>query len=443
MSNLKMILQRVVMLIALATATVLNLSMGASAVTIQTVVSPAGITALLVEDYTVPLIAMQFSFDGGASQDEKGKEGTSNLLTTLLDEGAGDIRSQAFQQQLDDVGMSYGFSTGRDTFSGHMKTLKSNSTRSFELMALMLNNPRFDEEPIGRMKASLLSGLKRRETNPQAIAGKALRESVFAGHAYSRPAKGTMTSLKSVVREDAVAYHKRIMARDTLVIGVVGAISAEKLKSVLDKIFAKLPAKAKLHSIPEAKIETGKSIHMDLPVPQTNIAFAMPGIKRDDPDFYAGYLVNYVLGGGSFSSRLYEEVREKRGLAYGVYSYLGTFEHAGIVGAGSATGAENAAKTVDIIRKEMKRMGKEGPTAEELEKAKKYITGSYAINNLDTSDKIASTLVAIQRSNLGINYIDKRAEYISAVTLESAKRVAKKLFSSQPTLITVGKPLTK
>ena len=439
----KSLLQRAMMRIAVIATTLFALSASAQAVTIQTVTSPAGIVALLVEDYTVPLIALQFSFDGGASQDDNGKEGTSDLLTALLDEGAADIKSQAFQQKLDDVGMSYGFNTGRDTFSGYMKTLQSNSDQSFELMALMLNSPRFDDEPIGRMKASLLSRLKRMETSPQAIAGKAMRESVFAGHTYSRPTKGTIESLTKVTREDIIAYHQHVMARDTLVIGVVGAISAEELKLVLDKIFARLPATAKLKSIPEAKIISGKTIHKELPVPQTNIAFSMPGIKRDDPDFYAGYLVNYVLGGGSFSSRLYEEVREKRGLAYGVYSYLGTFDHAGMVGAGSATGTENAAKTVAIIRKEMQRMGKEGPTADELEKAKKYITGSYAINNLDTSDKIASTLVAIQRSNLGVDYIDKRAEYISAVTLEHAKRVANKLFSSTPTLITVGKPLTK
>jgi len=177
----KSLLQRAMMRIAVIATTLFALSASAQAVTIQTVTSPAGIVALLVEDYTVPLIALQFSFDGGASQDDNGKEGTSDLLTALLDEGAADIKSQAFQQKLDDVGMSYGFNTGRDTFSGYMKTLQSNSDQSFELMALMLNSPRFDDEPIGRMKASLLSRLKRMETSPQAIAGKAMRESVFAG----------------------------------------------------------------------------------------------------------------------------------------------------------------------------------------------------------------------------------------------------------------------
>ena len=146
-----------------------------------------------------------------------------------------------------------------------------------------------------------------------------------------------------------------------------------------------------------------------------------------------------MLGGGSFNSRLYEEVREKRGLAYGVYSYLGTYDHAGIVGAGSETRADRAQQTVDIILAEIERMATEGPTAEELEKAKKYIRGSYAISNLDTSGKIASVLVAIQQANLGIDYIDRRAEYIDAVTLDDAKRIAAQLFGGDPTVITVGR----
>ena len=413
----------------------------AHAVDIKTVTSSKGIKALLVEDYTVPLVALQFSFKGGASQDNEGKEGAANLLTTMLDEGAGDIESKEFQIKLDDVGMTYKFGAGRDYFTGGLKTLKSNASDSFELMRLMLNAPRFDAEPVGRMKAALTNGLQREKTDPRSIAGKALREAVFKTHPYSRPGNGTVESLDTITREDLVDYHKRVFARENLIIGVVGAISAGDLKSVLDKIFGDLPEKAGLNPVPEFKVETGGTVHVDLPVPQTSITFALPGIKRDDPNFYTAYLVNYVLGGGTFSSRLYEEVREKRGLAYGVYSYLGTYDHAGMIGAGSATGAQNAGKTVEIIKAEMARMAKEGPTAEELEKAKKYITGSYAISNLDTSDKIASVLVAIQQADLGTDYIDKRADYISSVTLEDAKRVAKKLFAGKPTQITVGKPL--
>ena len=411
----------------------------AFAVDIKTVTSKKGITALLVEDYTVPLIAVSYSFRGGTTQDLPGKEGTAQLLTNTLDEGAGDIKSQAFQEALQDNGMSYSFSAGYDAFSGGIKTLESESGDAFNLLHLMLNKPRFDLEAVDRMRASRLNGLKQQQTNPQAIAGNAFREALFKYHPYSRPSAGTLETMGGLSPEDLEDYRKRVFARDNLVVGVVGAISEDELIAMLDKVFGDLPEKAQLKAVPEYSVKTGADSHIEFDTPQTNIRIALPGIKRESPEFYAGYLVNYVLGGGSFSSRLYTEVREKRGLAYGVYSYLGTYDHAGFVGSGSATQAERAQKTVDIILQEIARMGKEGPTQEELDKAKKYIIGSYAIANLDTSDKIASVLVAIQQANLGIDYVDKRADYIAAVTLEDAKRVAAKLYGSKPSVITVGR----
>jgi zinc protease len=410
----------------------------ARAVDIKTVTSPGGIKALLVEDYTVPLIAISYSFRGGSAQDNEGKEGTAQLLTNTLDEGAGTILSQDFQNRLQDNGMSYSFSAGFDSFSGGIKTLRSERDDAIELLRLMLNEPRFDEEPVVRMKASRLNGLKAQETNPQSIAGKAVRESLFPDHPYSRPGDGTLKTMAGIGPEDLRDYVGRAFARDNLVVGVVGAISEKETGAMLDKVFGKLPAKAQLRDVPEFKVTSGESRHVEFDTPQTNIRILLPGIKRDDPDFFTAYLANYILGGGSFSSRLYNEVRERRGLAYGVYSYLGTYDHAGFVGGGSATRADRAKQTVDVILEEVSRMAKDGPTAEELEKAKQYIKGSYAIANLDTSSKIASVLVAIQYANLGINYIDRRAGYIDAVTLEDVKRISAKLFGGKPTVITVG-----
>ncbi|MEP0943016.1 MAG: pitrilysin family protein [Rhizobiaceae bacterium] len=413
----------------------------AQAVDIKEITSPGGIKALLVEDYTVPLIAVSYSFEGGSTQDLPGKEGTAKLLTNTLDEGAGEIESQAFQTRLQDNGLAYSFSAGLDSFSGGIKTLRSERADSFELLRLMLNEPRFDAEPLGRMKASRLNRLRAAEANQQSITSKAVREMLFAGHPYSRPTDGTMETMEALAEDDLREFMSRVFARDKLVIGVVGAISEAETAAMLDRVFGALPEQAQLKEVPEIQIQTGTKKHVEFDTPQTNIRIALPGIKRDDNDFFAGYLANYVLGGGSFNSRLYGEVREKRGLAYGVYSYLGTYDHAGIVGAGSATRTERAQQTVDVILSEIERMAKEGPTAEELEKAKKYIRGSYAIANLDTSGKIASVLVAIQQANLGIDYIDKRADIIDAVTLEDARRISAKLFGGEPTVITVGQSL--
>ena len=174
-------------------------------------------------------------------------------------------------------------------------------------------------------------------------------------------------------------------------------------------------------------------------IPQTTISFAFPGIIRDDPDFFAAYLVNHILGGGTFSSRLYNEIREKRGLAYRVYSYLSFDEHSGIISGSSATSTERADQTKRLLLDEFDRISTEGPTADELSAAKSYIIGAYAINNLNTSTSIANVLVAIQRANLGNDYIDRRESYINSVTLEDARRISRRLFSATPTFVTVGK----
>ena len=413
----------------------------AHAVEVQEVVSDAGVKALLVEDYTVPLVALSFSFKGGASQDASGKEGTSQLLTTLLDEGAGEIGPEEFLARLEELGVQYRYRTSADSFSGSVFTLKSNLDETFELIGLALSKPRFDAEPVERMRTAALSSLRRKEAQPGTLADKAFRETVFGDHPYGRPVDGTMESVQAITRDDLEDYRRRTFARDNLTVGVVGAISAEELKPKLDQLFGALPEKAELTEVPMAKIEGGKRVHVDLDVPQTNISFALPGIMREDDDFFAAYLMNYILGGGSFNSRLYEEVREKRGLAYGAGSYLATRDSAGYFGASSATRADRAQQTVDIIRAELKRMAAEGPTEEELEAAKKFIKGTYAISNLDTSQKIAGVLVAIQEGELGLDYIDRRQDLIDAVTIEDAKRVAKELLSAEPTIITVGRPL--
>ncbi len=427
-----------------ASAAFIALSLSATgvlAVDIQKVTSKQGITALLVEDYTVPLIAMSFTFKGGATQDATGKEGTAELMATMLDEGAADLSSQQLQEALDDAGLNYSFNAGQDTFSGSAQTIVDDSAEGFDLLRKMLVEPRFDTEPTERMKASLSNNLRQQETDPNAIAGKAMRELVYGDHPYGRPSSGTLETVATLQPDDLKSYHKRVFARDNLIIGVVGAIAPEDLIDMLDTVFGDLPEKAQLTPVPDITVETGEDRHIELDTPQTSITLALPGIKRDDEDFFAAYLMNYVLGGGSFSSRLYDEVREKRGLAYGVGTYLSLNDHSGLLGGGSATQADRAQQTVDIILAEVKRMADDGPTQEELDNAKAYITGSYAISNLDTSSKIASVLVAIQESDLGIDYMDRRAGYVADVTLDDVKRMAKELLTADPSVVTVGRPL--
>ena len=410
----------------------------ALAVNIQELSTPSGIKAYLVENYTSPLITISFSFPGGSTQDPEGKEGVSRLLAAMLDEGAGSMSGLEFQAKAEKFGMELGFSTGRDYFSGSMQTLAQTADEAFELLRLAVNEPRFDTQPLERMRQGILLNLRRSKTSPQSIASIALRSALFKNHPYARPNNGKIESVEKLSRDDLVEIYRKFFVREGLVIGVVGAIDPARLSGIIDRVFSALPQSSNLRTITEAKLEFGETIRKDMDIPQSVVSFALPGVKRSHPDFFAAYLANHILGGGSFSSRLYEEVREKRGLAYSVYSHIATYSHAAFTIVGSATSNKRVGKAIEVIRGELKKMATIGPSEKELEAAKKYVIGSYAIRNLDTSISVAGVLVAIQQTGLGIDYIDRREALINAVTLADVKRVAAKLLTRQPTLIVVG-----
>lgn len=412
-------------------------SLPAAATTIERVVSPGGIEAWLVENHTVPLMAMSFAFEGGASQDPEGKEGLANLVTTLLDEGAGDMDSAAFQGALDDLSVDLGFDAGRDRFYGSFRTLSSERESAIKLLRLALSEPRFDADAIERMRAQVISGLRRAERDPEEIASRTFSRIAFAGHPYGRPVEGTSQTVQAITVDDIRAFHKAVFSRTGLKIAVVGDIDAATLAPLLDEAFGALPQENAVRRVPEVVPKSGAREHVAIPLPQTVARFGLPGIKRHDPDFVAGYVVNHILGGGGFSSRLYREVREKRGLAYSVWTALLPYEHAGAILGGVATRAGRMADSLSIIRGEIRRMAEEGPTEQELQEAKSYLTGSYALR-FDTSTKIASQLLQIQLDDLGIDYIDRRNDMIRAVTLEDARRVAKRLYSDDLSVVTVG-----
>jgi zinc protease len=408
------------------------------AVEIQQFSTPAGIKVYLVENYTSPIITTSFSFSGGASQDPEGKAGAAHFLSSMLDEGAGEASGQEFQALAEKYGIDLGFSAQRDYFTGSMQTLAENSSEAFRLLHLALNEPRFDARPMERMRQSILRGLKRAKNRPRSIASKAMRAAIFKGHPYARPTRGSIESVSNLTRDDLSTIHRRLMVKKGLVIGVVGAVSKQELGPIIDGVFASLPENSDRKIIADARLEFGSKIEKHLDINQSIVSFAFPGFKRSDPEFFAAYLANHILGGGSFSSRLYDEVREKRGLAYSVYSRLATYSHAAYTLVGSATSTERVDEAIEVMRAELKRMAEEGPTAKELAAAKKYVIGSYAIRNLDTSLKVASVLVAIQQINLGIDYIDRREKIINSVTLEEVKSVAAKLLGNTPTLVIVG-----
>lgn len=421
-------------------ATVALAAPSARAMTIERIVSPGGIEAWLVQDKTGPLVALSYSFQGGSSQDTADKSGTANLAANMLDEGAGDLDSKTFHERLENHAIELGFQVGRDTFHGTLRTLTEHSEEAFDLLHLALTAPRFDADALDRVRGQVVSGLHRETTNPNSLASRRWWQIAFPDHPYGRDSKGTLDTVPAISADDLRDYVRRVFARKELQVAIVGDVDAKAAGTLIDRAFGSLPAANDLRPVATAVPRgLGRTIVIDLDVPQAVVTFGGPGIARNDPDFMAAYLVNHILGGGSFSSRLYREVREKRGLAYGVSDSLVWFRRAAVLIGGTASRADRTGDALDIIESETKRMAEDGPTADELANAKSFLKGSYALG-LDTSSKIAAQLVQIQNDNLGIGYIQRRGALIDAVTIADAKRVAKRLFGEGMLVTVAGRP---
>jgi zinc protease len=412
-----------------------------STMKIERVTSPGGIEAWLVEDHANSLISMRFAFRGGSSQDKDGKEGIAYFVTAMMDEGAGDLDSVAFQEREQALAMRMEFDASRDVMLGNLQTLTANKDEVFDLFRLALTKPRFDQDAVERVRAQVLAGLKFDENDPESVAALAWDRLAFHDHPYGRPIKGTKQSVAAISAADLRTYVKRVFARDKLVITVVGDIDPETLGKTLDRIFGDLPLRSELALIADASPPLGPAreiIEMD--VPQSVAQFGHRGVGRKDADFMPAYVLNYIIGGGGFSSRLMEEVREKRGLAYSVYSNLYPYQHGAVFVGNVATKNEAVGQSLEVIESELKRLAEQGPTEEELASAKSYLTGAYALR-FESSSSIANQLLWIQIEDLGIDYVDKRNALIEAVTLEDVRRVAKRLIEADRLITTiVGKP---
>ncbi len=413
----------------------------AGASRIERIVTPAGIEIWLVRDRNLPMISLEFAFLGGASQDPADKPGVANFVASLLDEGAGDLDAATFHERLEERAIGLAFGAKRDNLRGSIRTLSENRDQAFELLRLSLTAPRFEGQELERIRAAVLAQLRRRSTNPSDIAADRWFARAFPGHPYGRPIQGTLESAAEIAVDDLRAYVRRMLARSNLKIAAVGDIDAAELAVLVDRTFASLPARS--DPVPVADVEPrglGTSETIELKVPQTVITFGSVGLKRADPDFIPAFVLNHVLGGGGFESRLFREVRERRGLAYSVYSYLAPYEHTGLFLGGVSTRNDRAAETLEIIVAEIKRIATDGPTADELEKTKRFLIGSYPLR-FDTSGKITANLLDIQIENLGIDYIDKRNALVEAVTIEDIRRAARRFLAEVKLLVMlVGQP---
>ena len=431
--NLKKGLSQFVLVPLLLVAVIGN----ANATKIQEIVSPGGIKAWFVQENSIPILNMEVIWKGGSGVVAPEKAGLAELMASTMDEGAAELDSKAFQGKLADLSISVSFSAGKDTYRGRLKTLSANNEQAFDLFSKAITDPRFDSDPVERIRGQLMASLNRNLSNPRSLAGKAWFEAAFKGHPYALSTEGNLETMGSITVEDLKAFKEQQIVKENMVISVIGDITPEKLGEMLDKTFGALPEQSDLGEVADIDQLNGPSLQViPMEIPQSIIVFGGDGVKRDDPDYYAAYVLNYILGGGGFESRLNAEIREKRGLVYSIYTYLSPFEAAGVQLGGLGTSDKSTLEALKLIQVELQKLRNEGVTEEELIAAKKYLNGSFALQ-LSSNANIANIMASMQFSQLPIDYLEHRTDLIDAVTLADLKRVAQKLMDPDKLIITI------
>ncbi|HOZ32156.1 MAG TPA: pitrilysin family protein [Tabrizicola sp.] len=420
---------------------VLALSLPAQAeMQIQSVTSPGGITAWLVEDHNIPFTALEIQFKGGTSLDTPDKRGAVNLMTALIEEGAADMDSRAFAEARDSLAANFSFDAGTDSIGVSASFLTENRDSAIALLQQALNAPRFDQDAVDRVREQVLSMLRSDEKDPDTIGSQTFDALAFGDHPYGSSGDGTLATVAALTRDDILAAHKGALARDRIFVAAAGDITAAELGPLLDQLLGDLPATgAPLPPRADWRLPPGVTVK-DFPTPQSSVLFGHVGIPRDDPDFFAAFILNEALGGGRFTARLMSEVREKRGLTYGIGSYLVNMDQADMYLGQFSASNDKVAEAIQVLRDEWAKIGAEGITEEELATTKTYLTGSYPLR-FDGNGPIASILVGMQMQGLPIDYAVTRNDKINAVTMEDVQRVARRLYLPEALhFVVVGQP---
>lgn len=408
---------------------------------IERVTTPLGIEVWLVREPSIPMLAVQASWRGGSSSDPTGLEGRAGLAMGLLTEGAGDLGAEDFQNALREKAITLDFSVDRDYSSVGLRTLSQHRARAFELLALAMTAPRFDDEPLARVKAQARVAYERGRANPNTLAGERFAELAYGDHPYGRRSTPSIESLERIGRVELADFAGAVLARSNLSLAVVGDIAPAELVRLVDGSFGALPREPRIALPPPVQVKTAaQPVVIPFPNPQSMVLFGAPGIAREDPDWYAATVLNQILGGGSMSSRLFEEVREKRGLVYSVGTQLSPSKASALFAGSFATSNAQVADALKLVRAELTRLVREGVSDDELAAAKSYMTGSFPLR-LTSNAAIAGMLVAMRNTGLSPDYIESYPGLINAVSQEDIRRVAQRLFARDEYLVVVvGQP---
>jgi zinc protease len=427
--------------IAVTICAVLTCQIAHAEVNIQEITSLGGIDAWVVEEPSIPFTALEIRMRGGTGLDAPGKRGAVNLMTALIEEGSGDMDAQTFQRRLDALAASFSFRAFDDTMSISARYLTENQDEVLALLKQALTEPRFDQSAINRVRGQVLSGIAADQKNPNRIASTYFDAAAFGDHPYGTSADGTVDSVNALTQADMFAAHRNTLTRDEIYVSAVGDITAEEIGPLLDTLLGDLPddGPAPAGNVPFGL--GGGTTVIPFDTPQSVALFGHSGMKRDDDDFFAAFILNAILGGAGFESRLMDEVREKRGLTYGIRSYLVPKFHAEMWIGQVASSNDTIAEAIAVTRDVWADLATNGITAEELAVTKTFLTGEYPLR-FDGNAEIAGIMVGMQMIGLSPDYVVNRNDFMNAVTLADVNRVAAEYLRPDDLhFVVVGQPV--
>ncbi|WP_051908687.1 M16 family metallopeptidase [Candidatus Odyssella acanthamoebae] len=401
-----------------------------------------GLTGWHVETHDIPVLTISICFrNAGDKNDPEGLAGLTEFMCGMLDEGAGSYNSGNFKALLLEKNIRLSISQNSDSVFITLRSTKDNIKDLFDILTMILIAPRFDADAMARVREQILTGLNQSLHSEGQVVSDTFNQQAFKSHPYGRSTNLEIEGVKKIKKEDIQKHLKERLARDQIKITSAGDISINDLKKHLDTALKDLPANAVPNTIKDIQpIYTGDItvVHMD--IPQSVILFYQPGIKRQDKDFYAAYVLNKILGDGGFKSRLWDEVRENRGLAYGIDSDLRWVQHTDYTVGSTATANANAGQVVEIIREQWHKVKEKGVSQKEMDFVIERLTGAFPLG-FSSTPQIVGLLNNYQQDDLGADFINKRNEMIRSVTLEDINRLAKNLIQPDKlSFIIVGKP---
>jgi zinc protease len=399
----------------------------ARAIEVQRVVGATGVRSWLVESQKLPLVVLQFAFRGaGSVADPPGREGLASFGAEMLLEGAKDLDSTAFQERLSEIGVVLAFSADRDALVGHLQVPRERWEDAVDLLRSALTQPRFDADAVERVRRSLTTRLARLAADPGHVALQAWWNGSFPNHPYARDPDGSPAGVAAISATDLRTGFMPRLARPRLLVGAAGAINARELADALDRLFGDLPTAEPGGNIPEAKFAPKPLEVSHLPFPQSACVFGHPGVAPRSPDYLPATVLNHVIGGGTLTSRLFVEMREKRGLVYSVRTMLDALPGAEVLTGRFSTENRKVRAAIGVVKDEWRRAAKGDVSDEEVREAKDYLRGALPVS-MDGTAAIAAKLLSVQRLGLDVDYITQWDTKISAVDLAAVRATAQRI----------------